>query len=55
MSETVYVLLSVTAIEDMDIGCPDGKTTFIYGDAPELQFIYMLRPAGLTNVDMPAV
>ena len=55
MSETVRLLLSVAATEDMEIGCLDVKTAFLYGEVPEDQYIYMRRPAGLTDVDMPAV
>ena len=55
MSETVRLMLSVAATEDMEIGCLDVKTAFLYGDVPEDQYIYMRRPAGLTDADMPAV
>ena len=55
MSETVRLLLSVAATEDMEIGCLDVKTAFLYGDVPDDQYIYMRRPAGLTDADMPAV
>ena len=55
MSETVRLLLSVAATEDMEIGCLDVKTAFLYGDVPDDQYVYMRRPAGLTDVDIPAV
>ena len=55
MSETVRLLLSVAATEDMEIGCLDVKTAFLYGDVPDDQYIYMRRPAGLTDTDMPSV
>ena len=55
MSETVRLMLAVAATEDMEIGCLDVKTAFLYGDVPEDQYIYMRRPAGLTDIDMPAV
>ena len=55
MSETVRLLLSVAATDDMEIGCLDVKTAFLYGDVPDDQYIYMRRPAGLTDADMPAV
>ena len=55
MSETVRLMLSVAATEDMEIGCLDVKTAFLYGDVPDDQYIYMRRPAGLTDVDMPSV
>ena len=55
MSETVRLLLSVAATEDMEIQSLYVKTAFLYGDVPEGQYIYMRRPAGLTDADMPAV
>ena len=55
MSETVRLMLSVAATEDMEIQSLDVKTAFLYGDVPEGQYIYMRRPAGLTDADMPAV
>ena len=55
MSETVRLLLAVAATEDMEIGCLDVKTAFLYGDVPDDQYIYMRRPAGLTDADMPAI
>ena len=55
MSETVRLMLSVAAVEDMEIGCLDVKTAFLYGVIPITQHIYMRRPAGLTDTDMPAV
>ena len=55
MSESVRLLLSVAATEDMEVASLDVKTAFLYGLIPLAQFIYMRRPAGLTDVDMPAV
>ena len=55
MSETVRLMLSVAATEDMEIQSLDVKTAFLYGDVPEGQYIYMRLPAGLTDADMPAV
>ena len=55
MSETVRLLLSVAATEDMGIQSLDVKTACIYGDVPEDQYIYMRIPAGLTDTDMPAI
>ena len=55
MSESVRLLLSVAATEDMEVASLDVKTAFLYGIIPLVQFIYMRRPAGLTDVDMPAV
>ena len=55
MSESVRLLLSVAAAEDMEVASLDVKTAFLYGLIPITQFIYMRRPAGLTDVDIPAV
>ena len=55
MSETVRLMLSVAATEDMEIQSLDVKTAFLYGEVPEDQYIYMRFPAGLTDADMPAV
>ena len=54
MSETVRLMRSVAATEDMKIECLDVKTAFLYGDVSDDQYIYIRRPAGLTDVDMPA-
>ena len=55
MSETVRLMLPIAATEDMEKGYLDVKTAFLYGDVPDDQYIYMRRPAGLTDSDMPAV
>ena len=55
MSETVRLVLSVAATEDMEIQSLDVKTAILCVDVPEAQYIYMRRPAGLTDADMPAV
>ena len=55
MSVTVRLLLYVSATEDMEIGYLGVKTAFLYGEVPKDQYIYMRRPAGLTDADMPAV
>ena len=55
MSETVRLMLSVAATEDMEIQSLDVKTALLYGDVPDDQYIYMRRTAGLTDADMPAV
>ena len=53
MSETVCLMLSIAATEDMEIGCLDVKTTFLY--VPDDQYIYMRWPAGFSEADMPAI
>ena len=55
MSETVRLMLSVATAEDMEVASLDVKTAFLYGLIPITQFIYMRRPAGLTDADMPAI
>ena len=55
MSESVRPMLSMATIEDMELGCLDVETAFLYEDVPEDQYIDMRRPAGLTDSDMPAV
>ena len=41
MSETVRLMLSVAATENVEIQSLDVKTAFLYGDVPEGQYIYM--------------
>ena len=55
MSKTVRLMPAVAATKDMEIGCLDVKSAFLNGDVPNDQYIYMRRPAGLTDVDMSAV
>ena len=45
MSETVRLMLSIAACEDMELGCLDVKTAFLYGNVPPDQYIYMRRSA----------
>ena len=55
MSESVRLLLSVAAVEDLEGASLDVKTAFFYGLTPLKQFIYMHWPAGLTDADMPSI
>ena len=55
MSESVCLILPVAATEDMEVVRLDVRTAFLYGLIPLVQFMYMLRPAGLTDANMPAV
>ena len=48
-------MLTIAATEDMEVASLDVKAAFLYGLIPLVQFIYMRRPAGLTDADMPAV
>ena len=45
-------MLSVAAAEDMEIGSLDVTTAFLYGAVPDDQYIYMRRPAGLTDTEV---
>ena len=53
MSESVRLLLAIAAAEDLELQSADVSSAFLYGDIPENQFIYMKRPKGLTDIDMP--
>ena len=48
MSETVSLMLTIAATENMEIGCLVVKTAFLHGDIPDDQYIYMRRPAGFS-------
>jgi len=54
-SESVRLILSIAAAEDMLIECVDVKTAFLYPPLKPGELIYMRRPKGLTDADMPAV
>ena len=53
ISDAVRLMLSVAVTENIEIQSLDVKTAFLY--VSENQCICMRRPAGLTDVDMPAV
>ena len=55
LRETVRLKLSAAVTEDMEIGVLDLKKAVLYGDVPEDHYIYMRRPAGLADADVPAV
>ena len=55
MSETVRILFSVSATEEMEVASLDMKTAFLYCLIPMTQFIHTHRPAGLADTDMPAI
>ncbi len=52
-SESVRMLLSIAAIENMEMESIDVKSAFLYSNLKEGEIIYMRRPAGLTDDDMP--
>jgi hypothetical protein len=53
MTESVRLLLAVAAAEDLELESADVNSAFLYGEIPSTQWIYMRRPAGLTDEDMP--
>ena len=55
MSESVRLLLAIAAAEDLELQSADVNSAFLYGEIPETQFIYMRRPSGLTDTDMPSI
>ena len=54
-SETVRLLFSILAETDYEFQSADVRTAFLYGEVPANQDIYMSRPNGLTDADMPPV
>ena len=54
-SESVRMLLSIAAIEDMEMESIDVKSAFLYSNLKDGEIIYMRRPAGLTDADMPEI
>ena len=55
MSESVRLLLAVAAAEDLELESADVNSAFLYGEIPGHQWIYMRRPSGLTDADMPPI
>jgi hypothetical protein len=55
MSESVRLLLAVAAAENLELESADVNLAFLYGETPGHQWIYMRRPSGLTDVDMPPI
>ena len=54
-SESIKLLLGIAAEEDMEISCVDVATAFLHSPLPPDQVIYMRRPIGLTDADMPEI
>ena len=48
------MVLAIAAEMDLELECVDIKTAFLYGDLKS-EVIYMRRPPGLTDEDMPAI
>eukprot|EP01035_Chromulina_nebulosa_P025306 gene25306-33026_t len=55
MSESVRLFLNIAAYEDLELYTMNIRTAFLYASVPFNQTIYMRRPAGLTDQDMPSL
>ena len=53
MTESVRLLLAISADENLEIESADDNSAYLYGEIPANQFMYMKQPAGLTDNDMP--
>ena len=54
-SDSMRLLYSVIAHEDLDLRSVDVKTAFLYPPLPESEVIFMRRPKGITDDQMPAI
>jgi hypothetical protein len=54
-SESIKIILAIAAELDMILESVDVKTAFLYPELKPDEIIYMRRPAGLTDADMPEV
>jgi hypothetical protein len=54
-SETVRLLFSILAETDYEFQSADVRTAFLYGEVHTNQDIYMSRPTGFTDENMPSV
>jgi hypothetical protein len=54
-SDSMRLLYSVIAHEDLDLMPVDVKTAFLYPPLPESEVIFMRRPKGITDDQMPAI
>jgi hypothetical protein len=54
-SDSMRLLYSIIASEDLDIMSIDVKTAFLYPPLPDSEVIFMRRPKGITDVQMPAI
>jgi hypothetical protein len=54
-SESIKLLLGIAAEENFEICCVDVETAFLHSPLPSDQTIYMRRPVGLTDLDMPEI
>ena len=54
-SESVRFLLAIAAELDYEIECVDVKTAFLHSALEPGEIIYLRRPKGLTDADMPEI
>ena len=54
-SESVRLLLCIAAELDLELLSVDVRTAFLYPSIPDDEPIYMRRPTGLTDIDMPPI
>jgi hypothetical protein len=54
-SESIKLLLGIAGEENYEICCVDVETAFLHSPIPSDQTIYMRRPVGLTDNDMPEI
>ena len=53
MSESVRLLLAIASAENIELESADVNSAFLYGEIPDNLFIYMKRPTGFLDSDMP--
>ena len=54
-SESLRLLIALFAEHDLEMESIDVKTAFLYLELDESEVIYMRRPKGLTDDDMPLI
>ena len=54
-SESLRLLIALAAEHDLEMESVDVKTAFLYAELDESEVIYMRRPKGLTDFDMPPI
>ena len=54
-SDSMRLLYSIIAHEDLDLMSIDVKTAFLYPPLPDSEVIFMRRPKGIRDDQMPAI
>ena len=54
-SESLRLLIALSAEHDLEMESIDVKTAFLYPPLDDTEVIYMRRPKGLTDADMPPI